>query len=115
MFSFFPVVMKDHTSHDVLLMCVRCHQISNVSDQKIREKLAIQCGAPLKAQDGGAKAITVPRFRQLKSISRALLYQRDRIPEQRQNELREKFKELCPEIQEITDDDLESFVDIETT
>ena len=27
--KFFPDVMRDHQSHDVLLMCLNCHQQSN--------------------------------------------------------------------------------------
>ena len=30
--KFFPEVMRDHQSHDVLLMCVHCHQKSNLHD-----------------------------------------------------------------------------------
>lgn len=107
--------MKDHTSHDVLLMCPRCHQISNVSDQTVRQKLAKQCDAPFKTNEGGSKTVTVPRFREIKSISRALYYQKDKIPEKRLNELKTKLMELCPEFEEITDDVLEHLVNIETT
>lgn len=107
--------MKDHTSHDVLLMCVRCHQISNISDQKIRQQLADQCDAPFKSNEGAAKVVSIPRYRQIKSISRALSFQKDKIPEKRLNELRSRLLELCPDISEVTDDLLKQFVDIETT
>ena len=30
--KYFPEVMRDHQSHDVLLMCVHCHQRSNLHD-----------------------------------------------------------------------------------
>ena len=30
--KFFPEVMRDHQSHDILLMCVNCHQKSNLHD-----------------------------------------------------------------------------------
>lgn len=55
--------MKDHTSHDVLLLCPRCHQLSNASDQKIREKLAIQCDAPFTEKEGATKTVEIPRLR----------------------------------------------------
>lgn len=51
----------------------------------------------------------------LKSISRALLTQRDRIPDYRLAELKDEFLELCPEESEITDELLQSFNNIETT
>ena len=44
---YFPAVMKDHQSHDVLLMCVRCHQKSNILDAGLRSRLAHECGAPI--------------------------------------------------------------------
>lgn len=44
---FFPVVMKSHSSHDILLLCQECHRTSNMEDNRMREKLAILCGAPL--------------------------------------------------------------------
>lgn len=107
--------MKGHTSHDVLLMCPHCHQISNVSDQKVRQKLAIQCDAPFSTNEGGSKTVTIPRCREIKSISRALYYKKDKIPEKRQLELKSQLLKLCPEIEEITDDLLKKYVDIETT
>lgn len=56
--SFISVVMKDHTSHDVLLLCSRCHQLSNMHDLRLRLKLAAQCDAPL-----ASKTVEVPRLR----------------------------------------------------
>lgn len=60
----FAAVMKDHTSHDVLLLCPRCHQRSNIFDLQVREKLAFDCDAPIASKDGGPmKTIDVPRLR----------------------------------------------------
>ena len=36
--KFFPEIMRDHQSHDVLLMCVSCHQSSNLQDLGIVHK-----------------------------------------------------------------------------
>lgn len=44
---FFSVVMKAHQSHDVLLLCPSCHEISNNHDLQLRRKLADMCDAPL--------------------------------------------------------------------
>lgn len=51
----FPVVMKSHTCHDILLLCPNCHQVSNISDNKIRNKLVVTCSAPFKRSDGMCK------------------------------------------------------------
>lgn len=44
---FFPIVMKSHSSHDILLLCLDCHRTSHLQDNRLRERLAIECGAPL--------------------------------------------------------------------
>ncbi|KAG5317372.1 EXD2 protein, partial [Pseudoatta argentina] len=45
--KYFPLVMKAHQSHDVLLLCPSCHEISNNHDLQLRRKLADICDAPL--------------------------------------------------------------------
>lgn len=37
----FPPAMKSHLSHDVVLLCVGCHQICNMLDQR---KMAVRGG-----------------------------------------------------------------------
>lgn len=39
--------MKAHQSHDVLLLCPSCHEVSNRQDLELRRKLADLCEAPL--------------------------------------------------------------------
>uniref|UniRef100_A0A4W2D8C6 Exonuclease 3'-5' domain-containing protein 2 n=1 Tax=Bos indicus x Bos taurus TaxID=30522 RepID=A0A4W2D8C6_BOBOX len=36
----FPIEMKDHNSHDVLLLCTSCHAISNYYDIHLKQQLA---------------------------------------------------------------------------
>lgn len=52
--------MKDHTSHDVVLLCPRCHQHSNLFDLRLREKLAIECEAPFAEKSGDNKKVEIP-------------------------------------------------------
>lgn len=54
--------MKDHTSHDVVLLCRRCHQISNLHDTHLREKLAHECGAPFATKNTN-QTVEIPRLR----------------------------------------------------
>ncbi|KAH8358461.1 hypothetical protein KR093_000433 [Drosophila rubida] len=77
----FPVVMKSHTSHDILLLCPSCHQLSNISDNKIRNRLAVTCNAPFKHKDGMVKYHDDQQLRSIKSAGKALLQKVDRIPE----------------------------------
>lgn len=92
----FPVVMKNHTSHDVLLLCVVCHQVSNIKDLSLRLKLAQLCDAPIQSQEN-TKVIEIPTLKKLKSIAKALLYSRNKIPEERQRVLESQFLENFPE------------------
>ena len=46
-----PEVMRDHQSHDVLLMCVNCHQDSNHHDFGLRKELEVECDAPIGTAD----------------------------------------------------------------
>ena len=47
----FPLCMKDHHSHDVLLLCPPCHMISTYQDDLLRRKLAEKYQAPLGNQN----------------------------------------------------------------
>lgn len=42
----FTFVMKDHTSHDILLLCLSCHQQSNYYDCLFRRQLSEEYNAP---------------------------------------------------------------------
>ncbi|XP_050341446.1 exonuclease 3'-5' domain-containing protein 2 [Bactrocera neohumeralis] len=83
----FPVVMKSHTSHDVLLLCPECHQLSNIYDLKMRTKLAEQCNAPFTKDESAVKFIELPELKQVKSAARALLQSQNEIPAERREEL----------------------------
>ena len=54
----FPEVMRDHQSHDVLLMCISCHQESNLHDFGLRKELEAECDAPI----GTADDVKVSKF-----------------------------------------------------
>ena len=43
--------MRDHQSHDVLLMCIGCHQESNLHDFGLRKMLEVECDAPIGTAD----------------------------------------------------------------
>ncbi|XP_026484497.2 exonuclease 3'-5' domain-containing protein 2 [Vanessa tameamea] len=86
--KYFPEIMKDHSSHDVVLLCVECHQTSNMRDQPVREALARRCRAPLAAHDAG-KLLEDKDCKKIRSAARALLYQSKKhvLPEARRKEL----------------------------
>ncbi|GLH01033.1 Werner Syndrome-like exonuclease [Gryllus bimaculatus] len=101
----FPKVMKDHVSHDVLLLCLPCHLRSNSFDLSLKRQLAELCSAPF-CQGGNAK-FTVNREKSaVKAAAKALLRSCDMIPEERQQMLRLVVKEYYG-ASELTDDVLE--------
>ncbi|XP_037688377.1 exonuclease 3'-5' domain-containing protein 2 isoform X3 [Choloepus didactylus] len=48
----FPIEMKDHNSHDVLLLCTSCHAVSNYYDNHLKQQLAKEFQAPIGSQEG---------------------------------------------------------------
>ncbi|XP_053925057.1 exonuclease 3'-5' domain-containing protein 2 isoform X2 [Cuculus canorus] len=48
----FPIQMKDHNSHDVLLLCTSCHAISNYYDNHLKQQLAEEFHAPIGSEEG---------------------------------------------------------------
>lgn len=85
----FPVVMKDHISHDVLLLCLDCHLKSNSFDVVLRQQLARKCNAPIGSYDD-VKMLDVPDLKQVRSAARALLSSgTNAIPLMRRRELQE--------------------------
>lgn len=86
----FPKIMKSHTSHDILLLCVKCHQWCNAVDQRLREELALKCSAELKQN----KYLVDSEMKPLRCAARALLSHGDEIPELRKKELEDRIKRL---------------------
>ena len=44
---YFPSHMKEHLSHDVVLLCTPCHQTCSYHDGKFKRYLAEEYGAPI--------------------------------------------------------------------
>ncbi|EZA55697.1 Exonuclease 3'-5' domain-containing protein [Ooceraea biroi] len=70
--KYFPLVMKAHQSHDVLLLCPPCHEISNSHDLQLRRKLADMCDAPLIGPLSHVRDKYVNNYRKLHSAVKAL-------------------------------------------
>lgn len=83
---YFPLVMKDHHSHDVLLMCSDCHRLSTFYDDKLRRELAIKYNAPL-GNATVARLIEDPELKKVKSAAKALNYAGHKLPRDRRQQL----------------------------
>ena len=77
--KYFPAVMKDHQSHDVVLLCVSCHQQSNQLDSQLRKRLADMCGAPL-GSEADVKVRANLELKRVRSAGRALQGNRGKQP-----------------------------------
>ncbi|XP_053290308.1 exonuclease 3'-5' domain-containing protein 2 [Pleuronectes platessa] len=82
----FPTEMKDHNSHDILLLCTSCHAASNVHDGFLKQQLAEDFGAPQGCEEG-VRLLEDSDRRRVRSAARALLTAGDGLPEQRRDEL----------------------------
>ncbi|XP_067012367.2 exonuclease 3'-5' domain-containing protein 2 [Anabrus simplex] len=105
----FPKVMKDHTSHDVLLMCVDCHLRSNVHDNHFRNRLAIECNAPIGASSD-IKMYEIPEVKHVRLAAKALLLSSHKIPEQRRKQLEEVILNFYEDHSEVTEELLQEAV-----
>ncbi|XP_074854978.1 exonuclease 3'-5' domain-containing protein 2 [Carettochelys insculpta] len=88
----FPIQMKDHNSHDVLLLCTSCHAISNYYDNHLKQQLAEEFGAPIGSEEG-VRLLEDPLRRQVRSGARALL-NADDLPDTRREELLQGIKDF---------------------
>ncbi|XP_063296231.1 exonuclease 3'-5' domain-containing protein 2 [Pelobates fuscus] len=86
----FPIQMKDHNSHDVLLLCTSCHAVSNYHDASLKQRLSEEFNAPIGCEEG-VRMLEDPERRQVRSAARALL-NASKLPEQRRNELLKEIK-----------------------
>lgn len=100
--KFFPNVMKDKTSHDVLLLCIQCHQKANISEMKLRQLLQNKCNAPLMGEILEVDLKEAKKLKSQQGFARALL-KGTQIPEQRKEELRKMLNESFPG-QELTEE-----------
>lgn len=96
----FPEHLKSHRSHDIVLLCVDCHEVAHASAEKYKKQIAKEFGIPLfvrKVADLEQAIITSgTTFEdagvsplQLRTAAMALLRHGPRMPSQRHEELTE--------------------------
>lgn len=97
----FPDHLKSHRSHDIVLLCVNCHEIAHKAAEKHKRQIALEYGIPLFAKVtgpegmiGGHDEAVVSNKReggvaplQLKNAAMALLRHGSTIPPPRRAEL----------------------------
>ncbi|XP_049452737.1 exonuclease 3'-5' domain-containing protein 2 isoform X1 [Epinephelus fuscoguttatus] len=111
----FPTEMKDHNSHDILLLCTSCHAASNVHDSFLKQHLAEEFSAPQGCEEG-VRLLEDSDRRRVRSAARALLTAREELPEQRREELQALIKSFLDmnEEQELTEEVVQQAGSLET-
>ncbi|XP_008512451.1 exonuclease 3'-5' domain-containing protein 2 isoform X2 [Equus przewalskii] len=107
----FPIEMKDHNSHDVLLLCTSCHAISNYYDNHLKQQLAREFQAPIGSEEG-LRLLEDPERRQVRSGARALL-NAESLPAHRKQELLQALREFY-NTDTVTDEMLQEAANLET-
>lgn len=98
----FPEHLKSHRSHDIVLLCVDCHEIAHAAAEKYKKEVAAEFGIPLfvrkvfdssqmqntSASNANIEEDGVPPL-QLRTAAMALLRHGSRMPSRRREELEE--------------------------
>ncbi|KAL0969483.1 hypothetical protein UPYG_G00227900 [Umbra pygmaea] len=110
----FPTEMKDHNSHDILLLCTSCHAASNVHDGFLKQQLADEYTAPQGCEEG-VRLLEDSDRRRVRSAGRALLTAGEGLPGPRREELQDVIRSFYnnPDV-ELTPDLLQTAADLET-
>ena len=109
---YFPTPSKNHLSHDILLLCLPCHQLSGLHDTHLRQVLAEEYSAPLNAST--ARFHDDPQKVKVKKFALALTKAKN-LPDTRRKEMEEVVADYFDcEVGELTKEMLESLVAMET-
>ncbi|KAK9816641.1 hypothetical protein WJX72_003201 [[Myrmecia] bisecta] len=57
----FPVYLKSHRSHDIVLLCVDCHERASQAAERLKKQLAAEYGVPLLPPLGPPLVPTLPQ------------------------------------------------------
>ncbi|KAK4714187.1 hypothetical protein R3W88_020094 [Solanum pinnatisectum] len=118
----FPEHLKSHRSHDIVLLCVDCHEVAHAAAEKYKRKIATEFGIPLfvrrivdSNQNQNSSDSSVPKLNveeegvsplQLRTAAMALLRHGSRMPAKRREELIMIVRNYYGG-REVSDEDLE--------
>ncbi|XP_060187710.1 protein RRP6-like 3 isoform X2 [Lycium barbarum] len=118
----FPEHLKSHRSHDIVLLCVDCHEVAHAVAEKYKRKIATEFGIPLfvqrivdSNQNENSSESSVPNLNaeeegvsplQLRTAAMALLRHGPRMPATRREELIMIVRNYYGG-REVSDEDLE--------
>lgn len=83
----FPVELKSHRSHDVVLLCIDCHHIAQTAADKLKRQLAEEYGVPLSCSSITTDINHEVHPNRVRAAALALQKCKDQIPPRRVHEL----------------------------
>ncbi|KAM7271020.1 hypothetical protein ACFE04_030234 [Oxalis oulophora] len=116
----FPEHLKSHRSHDIVLLCVDCHEIAHAAAEKYKRQIAKEFGIPLFVRRVADKTETQVESKasmmnseedagvsplQLRTAAMALLCHGERMPANRREELIQTVRKYYGG-REISEEDL---------
>ncbi|CAF2096165.1 unnamed protein product [Brassica napus] len=115
----FPEHLKSHRSHDIVLLCVDCHEVAHAAAERYKKQVASEFGIPLFVVDskeaassvecdesrGDVKDVGVSPLH-LRTAAMALLRHGNRMPSSRREELLQTVK-MYYGGRDISEEDLE--------
>ncbi|EPS68035.1 hypothetical protein M569_06735, partial [Genlisea aurea] len=120
----FPEHLKSHRSHDIVLLCVDCHEVAHAAAEKYKKRVAAEFGIPLfirrvtetelfstpeEEEEEATSEETggVPPLQQLRTAAMALLRHGPRMPSDRREKLLKVVSEYYGGSRDVSDADLE--------
>ena len=85
--------MKQHLSHDVLLLCVDCHRLSSYHNGLLRQQIAWEYSTPLNAS--AEKYHEDSNKVRVRSLARAMTRNKKNLPESRKKEILQIIADYC--------------------
>jgi len=106
----FPVPLKSHRSHDIVLLCIDCHEVAQAAQDKLKRKLSEEYQIPLNFPLMDSEERTKLNPLKVRAAAKALENSRDKIPpnrlEQLENTIHLYFGRDPKKHGEITPEDL---------
>ncbi|KAL9657140.1 hypothetical protein ABK040_002765 [Willaertia magna] len=111
--KFMPEFIRSNSSHDICLLCHRCHEFYEIHAIKLKNDISIEFNAPVH----GIGRIVNSDFIKIKKTVGAILKNRDKIPENRLKEMYQLINNYLnrkDEDFEVTDEDLNELMNLES-
>lgn len=100
----FPSYLKENASHDIVLLCINCHETYELYANKLKRELISKY-----IKNGHKTPDKYIKMAKCKKIARALLNFRENIPSNREYELLLELETITKKM--ITEDDLVKFAE----